>query len=182
VEHAGQRRQGLNCGLLTVFTGEGKGKTTAALGMAVRALGHGMRVCMVQFVKGTWKTGEWDALKRFDDMEVHVVGRGFIYGDDDISRDREAAVEAWQRAKQLLRSREFDMLILDELTYLLKYEMVDEKEVCTALEDRRKDLHVVITGRDAPACLLQRADLVTDMREVKHPHSSGVKAQKGIEY
>jgi cob(I)alamin adenosyltransferase len=169
-------------GLLTVFTGEGKGKTTAALGMAVRAIGHGMKVCMVQFVKGPWKTGEWDALGRFDEMVVHVVGKGFIYGDDDIDRNREAAVQAWQLAKGFLRSREFSMVILDELTYLIKYGMVNESEVCAALGGRREDLHVIVTGRDAPECIMGMADLVTEMREVKHPLHSGIKAQKGIEY
>jgi cob(I)alamin adenosyltransferase len=169
--------------LLTVFTGRGKGKTTAALGMAVRALGHDLKVCMIQFVKGTWKTGEWDALKLYGDrMVIHIKGMGFINSPDDVDRYREAAQEAWQLTKEILNAPDFNMVILDELTYLLTYKMIDEKDVCNTLHNRRKDLHVVVTGRDAPDCLLEAADLVTEMREVKHPMQSGVKAQRGIEF
>ena len=169
--------------LLTVFTGKGKGKTTAALGMAVRALGHDWTVCLIQFVKGTWKTGEWGALKLYGDrMVIHVKGMGFINSPEDIDRYRETAREAWQLAKKTLNSPDYNMVILDELTYLLNYEMVDKNDVCDALRNRRKDLHVVVTGRDAPDYLLEVADLVTEMREVKHPMQSGVKAQRGIEF
>jgi cob(I)alamin adenosyltransferase len=169
--------------LLTVLTGRGKGKTTAALGMAIRALGHDWNVCLIQFVKGPWKTGEWDALKLYGDrMVVHVKGMGFINSPEDVERHRETAREAWRLAKETLNSPDYNMVILDELTYLLTYEMVDENDVCDALRNRRKDLHVVITGRDAQDCLLELADLVTEMREVKHPLKSGVHAQRGIEY
>ncbi len=169
--------------LLTVFTGKGKGKTTAALGMAVRALGHNWKVCLIQFVKGTWKTGEWGALKLYGDrMVVYVKGMGFIHSPEDIDRYRETAREAWQLAKETLNSPDYNLVILDELTYLLNYKMVDKNDVCDALRNRRKDLHVVVTGRDAPDYLLEAADLITEMREVKHPMQSGVKAQRGIEF
>jgi cob(I)alamin adenosyltransferase len=170
-------------GLLAVLTGDGKGKTTAAIGMAIRALGHGWRVCMVQFVKGALQTGEWKALERFDDLlDVHVKGHGFIYGDEDVERDRGIAEEAWDLVRDALSSTEYRLVILDELTYLLKYDLITELEVCTALRSRRPGLHVVITGRDTPSCLIELADLVTEMKEVKHPLQSGIKAQKGIEF
>ena len=170
-------------GLLTVFTGNGKGKTTAALGMALRALGQDWKVCLVQFVKGTWKTGEWDALKVYEErMTVHVKGDGFIYDSDDIERTKKTAAEAWQSVKELLASGEYNLIILDELTYPIKYHMIDEADVCETLHRRRKDLHVVVTGRNAPDCLIEIADMVTEMKEVKHPMQNGIKAQRGIEY
>ena len=170
-------------GLLTVFTGDGKGKTTAALGMALRALGHNWKVCLVQFVKGTWKTGEWDALTVFGErMTVHVKGEGFIYNSDDIEHAKNSAREAWQFAKELLESGEYNLIILDELTYLLNYEMIDESDVCETLRTRGKHLHIVVTGRDAPKRLIEIADMVTEMKEIKHPMKSGIKAQKGIEF
>lgn len=170
-------------GLLAVLTGDGKGKTTAAIGMAVRAMGHGWRVCLIQFVKGTWRTGEWAALERFEDLlDIHVKGQGFIYGYEDVERDRGIAEEAWHLVKEVLRSQEYRLVILDELTYLIKYGLIGEAEVCRVLRDRRPNLHVVITGRDAPACLVDIADLVTEMRQIKHPLQTGIDAQKGIEF
>jgi cob(I)alamin adenosyltransferase len=170
-------------GLLMVLTGDGKGKTTAAIGMAVRALGHGWKVCLIQFVKGTWKTGEWEALARFEDLlDVHVKGQGFIYQDKDVERDRGITEEAWRLVKDVLNSQDYRLVILDELTYLLKYGLIGELEAYRTLRDRRPDLHVVVTGRDAPACLVELADLVTEMREVKHPMQIGTKAQKGIDF
>jgi cob(I)alamin adenosyltransferase len=170
-------------GLLVVLTGNGKGKTTAAIGMVVRALGHGWKVCLIQFVKGTWKTGEWKAFERFEDLlDVHIKGQGFIYRDEDVERDRGIAEEAWRLVKDVLRSPDYRLVILDELTYLLKYGLIGELEVCSVLRNRRPDLHVVVTGRDAPECLMDLADLVTEMKEVKHPMQTGIKAQKGIEF
>ena len=170
-------------GLLTVFTGDGKGKTTAALGMALRALGHNWKVCLVQFVKGTWKTGEWDALKVYGDrIAIHVKGEGFIYNSDDIEHAKSSAIEAWQSVKGMLASSTYNLIILDELTYLLKYDMIDKSDVCHTLRTRRADLHVVITGRDAPRCIVEIADMVTEMKEIKHPMQTGIKAQKCIEF
>jgi cob(I)alamin adenosyltransferase len=170
-------------GLLILYTGDGKGKTTAALGTALRGLGHDYRICMIQFVKGPWITGEWKALDVFGErMRIHATGKGFIRNTKDMDRDRAAAKEAWQLAKETLTSTDYDMVILDEVTYLLKYGMVEEDEVCDHLRDRRADLHVVVTGRNAPECLIELADMVTEMREIKHPLRRGIKAQRGIEF
>jgi cob(I)alamin adenosyltransferase len=170
-------------GLLIVHTGHGKGKTTAALGLAFRALGHGMRVCMIQFIKGPWKCGETEAASRFGDLfEIHVMGAGFTWDSDNLEEDIRIAREAWQFACETIARGKHDLVILDELTYLINYGMVDEGEVLKALAGRPSDLHVVVTGRDAPLALTKMADLVTHMASVKHPYDSGVKAQKGIEF
>jgi len=170
-------------GLLIVFTGNGKGKTTAALGLALRAFGHNFRVCIIQFVKGKWKTGEMMAAGRFEGiMDFFVKGRGFLFNSKDIVRDREAAKEAWKFAKGVMTSLQYRMVILDELSYLIKYKMIEEDEVVDFLSKKRADLHVIVTGRDAPDSLIDLADLVTEMREIKHPFKSGIKAQKGIEF
>lgn len=115
-------------------------------------------------------------------MVIHVKGEGFIYNADDIERAKSSAREAWQLAKEILESQEYHLIILDELTYLLNYEMIDQGDVCKTLRTRRKDLHVVVTGRNAPDCLMEMADMVTEMNEIKHPMQSGMKAQKGIEF
>jgi cob(I)alamin adenosyltransferase len=170
-------------GLLLVNTGHGKGKTTAALGMALRAVGHGMKVCFIQFIKGTWKYGELEAVKRFEGfMDFHVMGKGFTWKSDDLEKDKAAARKGWEFARQALTSRQYDMVVLDEFTYLLAYKMIDIKSVLEALTGRPDDLHVVITGRDAPRALMNTADLVTDMQVVKHSFQQGIKAQKGIEF
>jgi len=170
-------------GLLIVNTGEGKGKTTAALGMALRALGHGMRVCVIQFIKGTWKYGELESAKRFEDLlEFHVKGNGFTWKSDDLEKDSAIAREAWELAKEKMASGIFRLIVLDELTYLIKFGMVTEEEIVAALQKRSDALHVVVTGRYASEKLVVAADLVTEMRVVKHPLKSGVKAQKGIEF
>ena len=170
-------------GLLIVFTGNGKGKTTAALGLALRSCGHKMRVCMIQFVKGKWKSGECEAVKRFKGLiDIYTLGKGFIYNSEDIERHKESAKEAWQFAKKIMSSEEYSVVILDELTYLIKYRIIQEKEVVKFLSNKRNDLHVVVTGRKAPQSLIYAADLVTEMRDVKHPLKKGIKGQKGIEY
>jgi cob(I)alamin adenosyltransferase len=170
-------------GLLMVYTGKGKGKTTAALGLVFRALGHGVKVCVIQFIKGSWKYGELISAKRFADLlDFHVLGKGFTWKSKDIDKDIKAAQEAWAFAQEVIKSGEYGLVVLDELTYLVKYNMIAEDEVVVFLQNRPKDLHVVVTGRDAPASLIDAADLVTEMQEVKHPYHQGVKAQKGIEY
>ena len=170
-------------GLLIVYTGSGKGKTTAALGQAMRAAGQDFRVCLIQFVKGGWKTGESRAAVYLADrLEFHSLGRGFIRLEEAPEKDREAALNAWAFAKEKINSGKYEMVILDELTYLIKYKILTAPEVVAALTGRPSDLHVVVTGRDAPDELVEAADLVTEMKEVKHPHHIGVKAQKGIEY
>jgi cob(I)alamin adenosyltransferase len=170
-------------GLLMVFTGNGKGKTTAALGQAFRALGHGFRICMIQFVKGSWKYGELDTAGRFAGlMEVHVMGRGFTWQSDDPGKDIAAARQAWEYAREVIGKGEHRMVILDELTYLVAHDVVDEQAVVDTLQARPPGMHVIVTGRGATEGLIAAADLVTEMVAVKHPYDRGVKAQKGIEY
>jgi cob(I)alamin adenosyltransferase len=170
-------------GLLMVFTGNGKGKTTAALGLAMRALGHKQNVCFIQFIKGRWKTGELVSARRFAElMDVSTMGKGFILDEKNIEKHRKAAVDAWQFAKKAIFSEKYDIVILDELTYLIKYKMIEESEVVDFLAKRPKCLHVVVTGRDAPRSMIEAADMVTEMKEVKHPLEMGVESQKGIEY
>jgi cob(I)alamin adenosyltransferase len=170
-------------GLLIVFTGDGKGKTTAALGLAMRSCGHRMRVCMIQFVKGKWKSGETDAARRFEDlMEIHTLGKGFVKTEKDIERHRKGAKQAWEFTKEILKSSKYRVVILDELTYLIKYKMIDEDEVVETLARKPEDLHIIVTGRKAPQSLIDAADLVTEMCDIKHPHKVGVRAQQGIEF
>jgi cob(I)alamin adenosyltransferase len=172
----------LKKGLLIVNTGHGKGKTTAALGLIFRALGHGSKVCLIQFLKGSWKYGELEAAGRFKDLlDVHVLGKGFTWTSTK-ELHAEAGRAAWEFAKETLGSGKYQLIVLDELTYLMTYGMVPEEEVIDCLVHRPDGLHVVVTGRDAPASLMDIADLVTEMREVKHPYQAGVQAQKGIEF
>ncbi len=170
-------------GLLMIFTGNGKGKTTAAIGLSVRAAGHGMRTCFIQFIKGSWHYGEMDALKRLSDLiDLEVMGRGFTWKSDDLEKDKKEAKNAWEHAKKVILSCDYDIVVLDEFTYAINYSMVDLEDVVETLKKRPQRLHVVVTGRDAPDELIQIADLVTEMKEVKHPFKAGIKAQKGIEF
>jgi cob(I)alamin adenosyltransferase len=170
-------------GLLIVNTGNGKGKTTAALGQAFRAVGHGFRVCFLQFLKGSWKYGELEAAKRFEDlMEIRALGRGFTWKSEDLNEDIQSARDAWDLAKQVIASGKFKMVVLDELTYLITYGMVAEEDILNTLRNRPPELHIVVTGRDASPGLIELADLVTEMNEIKHPFRNGIKAQRGIEF
>ncbi len=170
-------------GLVIVHTGKGKGKTTAAMGLALRAVGHGMKVGIVQFVKGAWDTGERRVLERFPDHVVFkAMGEGFTWETQDRARDVAAARAAFEAAKGMIADPSFGMVILDELNIVLRYDYLSVEEVLEALENKRPDLHVVITGRNAKPALMERADLVTEMTLVKHPFQAGVKAQPGIEY
>lgn len=170
-------------GLVIVYTGNGKGKTTAALGQAVRAAGHGMKVCIIQFIKGSWRYGELEAFKRFDDLiDFHVMGKGFTWKSENLEEDKKIARKGWQMAQAAIASGQYQVIILDELTYLAKYNMIDTQALVDVLSGRPDSLHVVVTGRDAPQELLDIADLVTEMKAVRHPYTSGIKAQKGIEF
>jgi cob(I)alamin adenosyltransferase len=170
-------------GLLSVFTGDGKGKTTAALGLTFRALGHGKRVCFIQFIKGGWKSGEANLAHNFPGLlDFHVMGKGFTWKSDNQEKNREAAEEAWEFAVRMIHENTYDMIVLDELTYLIRYAMIPEEDILDILSRKPASLHIVITGRHASPGLLKAADLVTEMRAVRHPFSSGVKAQKGFEY
>ena len=166
-----------------VFTGNGKGKTTAALGLTFRALGHGHRVCFIQFIKGSWKYGELDAAAQFaGQLDFHVMGRGFTWKSDDLDRDIAAAREGWSLACDMINSNRYQMVVLDELTYLASYGMINEREIIDVLQSRDPELHVVVTGRGVGEVLIEAADLVTEMREIKHPYAKGIRAQKGIEF
>jgi cob(I)alamin adenosyltransferase len=170
-------------GLIMVHTGHGKGKTTAALGLAFRALGHGLPVCIIQFIKGTWKYGELKSAERFADLlELHVVGEGFTWKSQDPEADHRAAREGWALARERIEAGRHHLIVLDEFTYVLNLKMVDEKEAIACLQQKPAAMHILVTGRDAPASLIDIADLVTDMREAKHPFKAGIKAQKGIEF
>lgn len=170
-------------GLLIVHTGAGKGKTTAALGLAFRALGQGMKVGIVQFIKGAIATGEAALIGKLGlPIEMHTLGEGFTWKTQDRERDVAAARRGWEKAVELLRDPAFDMVILDELNIVLKYDYLPVEEVLVELEARREMLHVVVTGRNAKPALIEKADLVTEMTMIKHPFRAGVKAQKGVEF
>jgi cob(I)alamin adenosyltransferase len=171
-------------GLLIVHTGKGKGKSTAAFGMVFRMLGHGEKVAIVQFVKGRWQTGERAALEKFGDLvSISTMGEGFTWETQDRQRDLAAARAAWERAKALIRSGDYRLVLLDELSIVLRYDYLPSDEVVAFLrEERPEHVHVVVTGRNAKDELIELADLVTEMEMVKHPFRSGVKAQKGIEF
>jgi cob(I)alamin adenosyltransferase len=170
-------------GLLMVNTGPGKGKSTAAFGLVLRALGHGWRVGVVQFVKGAWHTGERTALERFSDqIEWHTMGEGFTWETQDRQRDIAAATRAWAMARKLMDDPAIRLLVLDELNIALRYDYLPLPEILKALADRRDDLNIVVTGRNAKPELIALADLVTEMTLTKHHFAAGVKAQPGIEF
>ena len=170
-------------GLVIVHTGAGKGKSTAAFGMVLRCIGHGMRVGVVQFVKGAWGTGERDALAKFPDLVTcRAMGEGFTWDTQDRARDIAAARAAWEAAKAMIGDPSYGMVLLDELNIVLRYDYLPLDEVVAALAARRADLHVVVTGRNAKPELIAAADLVTEMTLVKHHFAAGVKAQAGIEF
>lgn len=170
-------------GLLIVHTGTGKGKSTAAFGLALRMLGRGHRVGVVQFIKGAWRSAERDALARFaDQVSWHTMGEGFTWETQDLQRDIAAAERAWEKALELMEDPSFGLVILDELNIALRYAYLDVHTVVGALNARRAGLHVVVTGRNAKPELTAAADLVTEMTLVKHHFAAGVKAQPGIEF
>ncbi|HUD90756.1 MAG TPA: cob(I)yrinic acid a,c-diamide adenosyltransferase [Sphingobium sp.] len=170
-------------GLLIVHTGKGKGKTSAALGMVVRSIGHGMKVGVVQFVKGAMATGEKAVFDAFpDNIDFKPMGEGFTWNTQDRSRDIAVARKAWEEVKRMITDPAYDMVLADELNIVLRYDYLPLDEVLAAVAERDAMKHVIITGRNAPDALIEAADLVTDMVMVKHPFRSGVKAQKGIEF
>jgi cob(I)alamin adenosyltransferase len=170
-------------GLVIVHTGTGKGKSTAAFGMVMRCLGHGMRVGIVQFIKGAWDTGERHVLERFPDLVTcRAMGEGFTWDTQDRARDIAAARAAWETAKAMIADPGYRLVLLDELNIVLRYDYLPIEEVVAALRQKPRDLHVIVTGRNAKPELLEVADLVTEMTMVKHPFRSGVKAQAGIEF
>src|SRR3954449_3225471 len=170
-------------GLLIVHTGAGKGKSTAAFGMVLRCIGHGMRVGVVQFVKGAWGTGERDVLARFPELVTcRAMGEGFTWDTQDRARDIAAARAAWEAAKEMIADPSYRMVLLDELNIVLRYDYLPLDEVIAVVQGKPRYLHVVVTGRNAPAPLIEIADLATEMTLVKHPFRAGVMAQAGIEF
>jgi cob(I)alamin adenosyltransferase len=172
-------------GLLIVNTGNGKGKTTGALGLMMRAAGQGLNCCMIQFMKSrNDRYGEHVAAEKLG-IEVHTMGDGFTWDTKNPEQDRQTARETWNLCVKKLRSGDYDMLVFDELVYVLSYDMLPVDEVLEeirATRERQPSIHIVVTGRDAPKELIEAADLVTEMTEVKHPFQAGIKAQKGIEF
>jgi cob(I)alamin adenosyltransferase len=170
-------------GLIIVHTGTGKGKTSAALGMVFRALGHGMRVGVVQFTKGAIETGEAAFAKQMEErIDFYTLGEGYTWETQDRARDTAVAGKAWAQARALIGDPRYQIVVLDELNIVLKYGYVPLDEVLETLRRKREDLHIIVTGRNAKDELIEMADLVTEMKLIKHPYKSGVKAQKGIEY
>ena len=170
-------------GLLIVHTGKGKGKSTAAFGLLLRAVGRGFRCGVVQFGKGAWQSGERTAIERFgDQVQWHTLGEGFTWETQDRARDVEAARRAWAKTLELMADPSIRLIVLDELNIALRYDHLDIADIVAALTTRRPDLHIVVTGRNAKPELVAAADLVTEMALVKHHFAAGVKAQEGIEF
>jgi cob(I)alamin adenosyltransferase len=172
-------------GLIIVNTGPGKGKTTAAMGTALRAVGNGMKVLMLQFLKGSWHYGELDAVKAFgDNFVMKQMGRGFVKvgGAETDPEDVRMVEDAWKEAEQAIMSGQWDLVILDEINYAIGYKMLDPVKVVEALKRKPEQVHVILTGRNAHPTIIELADTVTEMKQVKHAYEKGVLAQRGIEY
>lgn len=170
-------------GLLIVHTGKGKGKSTAAWGMAMRMIGHGKKVGIVQFVKGAWETGERDVFEKFpDQVTIKAMGEGFTWETQDRERDVAAASKAWAAAREMIADESYAMVILDEINIALRYEYLGVADILEGLAARPHMLHVIATGRNAHDDMVEAADLVTDMSLVKHPFRAGIKAQQGVEF
>ena len=176
-------KQAIRKGLLMVHTGDGKGKTTAALGTAFRALGRGFQVAMVQFIKGKWKPAELKSAELFGErLVIHPMGDGFTWKTQDFQQDMASAQKAWEKCKEILADPKNQLVIFDELNYVLKYNFLAVADVIEGLKKKPALTHVIITGRGAPQELMDLADLVTEMKCIKHPYQQGIKAQPGIEY
>lgn len=170
-------------GLILVNTGDGKGKSTAAFGTALRALGRGYKVAMVQFIKGTWKTGEIEAAKKFgDQFKIFTLGEGFTWDTKNFEQDLKTAQKAWDKCVELLHDKEHELVIFDEINYCMQYNFLDPEIVVTEIRKKPALKHVILTGGGAPQSIIDLADLVTEMKCIKHPYQQGIKAQPGIEY
>lgn len=169
-------------GTFVLLTGNGKGKSSSALGMVARALGHGMKVGVVQFLKGEWNTGEIDFFRKQDKVRWEIMPSGFTWETQNRDADIQSSEQAWSQAEEMLRDDSFDLVVLDELTYLLHYEYLNEGKVLDALMARPENQHLVVTGRGASEALVELADTVSEIKEVKHAFKRGIKAQKGLEF
>ncbi|MEM8769157.1 MAG: cob(I)yrinic acid a,c-diamide adenosyltransferase [Pseudomonadota bacterium] len=184
-EHRARQRETRNPerGLVLVHTGNGKGKSSSAFGVIVRALGWGHRVAVVQFIKGKWQTGERQFFESLDGtVDWHTMGDGFTWDTQDKAGDTEAAQRAFDHARTLLKSGDYDLVVLDEINIALRYDYLSADQVQAGLEERHKRTSVILTGRDAPESLCSYADLVSEMREIKHPYKAGIRAQRGIDF
>lgn len=170
-------------GIVLVNTGEGKGKSSSALGMVFRAAGWGMKVCVIQFIKGQWQTGEQRAAERFDNIEWHALGDGFTWDTKNPEQDIKTSREIWEFSKQKILSEEFDFVLLDEINYCCGYNWISGQEIADFIaNDKPKWLHLVLTGRNASPEVIDIADTVTEMMPVKHAFSKGIKAEQGVEF
>ncbi len=177
------KRRSRRNGLIVVNTGEGKGKSSSAFGMAFRAAGWGMKVCVIQFIKGKWKTGEQQAAARFDNIEWHALGDGFTWNTKNPEQDIATSRSIWELCQQKLRSHAYDMLIWDEINYCCGYGWISGEEVATFLRQERPPwMHVILTGRNAPPEVIEIAHTVTEMRPIKHAFDQGITAQQGVEF
>lgn len=177
IEKADQER-----GVIVLLTGNGKGKSSSALGMVVRGLGHGMRIGVVQFIKSWTNTGEQLFLDKQDNVDFHIMGTGFTWDTQDRNKDVAAALKLWEKASEMLLNPDIDMVILDELTYMLNYQYLDEEAVLASIKNHPKHQHVIITGRAASDSLLDLADTVSEVKDLKHAFRAGVKAMPGVEW
>lgn len=169
-------------GLVLIHTGKGKGKSSSAFGVVARALGWGHKVGIVQFIKGKWKTGEREFFQKIPEIDWHTMGDGFTWDTQDKEQDTQAAVAAFAQAAAMMNSGDYDLIVLDEINIALRYDYLDAQAVKEALEARAEKTTVILTGRDAKPLLMEYADLVTEMTEVKHPFQAGIKAQRGVDY
>lgn len=170
-------------GVMLVHTGEGKGKSSSAFGVAFRAAGWGMKVCVIQFIKGKWKTGEQRAAAKFDNIEWHAMGDGFTWDTQNPEQDIKTSREIWEFAKEKIASQEYDLVVLDEINYCCGYGWISGEEIVEFLKaERPKWMHLVLTGRNAPEAVMEYADTVTEMRKLKHAYEKDIKAEQGIEF
>ena len=176
------RSKTIKRGVVVVHTGDGKGKSTAGFGVAIRAAGHGQKVAVVQFIKGTWKTGEQAALARFEEITHVISGDGFTWETQDRSQDVASAEQGWSTAKELITSEDYDVIVLDELNIALRYGYLDADEVADVLRNKPVELSIVVTGRNAPQAVIDAADTVTEHTVVKHAFEAGIRARKGVEF
>ncbi len=179
----GIKRREARRGVTLVLTGEGKGKSSSAFGMAFRAAGWGMKVCVIQFIKGKWKTGEQKAAARFDNIEWHALGDGFTWDTNNPEQDIRTSREIWDFCKEKLRSHDWDLMIWDEINYCTGYGWISGEEIAAFIrEEKPAWMHLVLTGRNAAPEVIEVADTVTEMQPVKHAFAAGVKAQQGVEF
>ncbi|VAX06703.1 Cob(I)alamin adenosyltransferase [hydrothermal vent metagenome] len=170
-------------GITLVHTGDGKGKSSSAFGMVFRAAGSGMKVCVIQFIKGKWKTGEQEAAKRFDNIEWHCLGDGFTWNTENPEQNQKSAQESWAFSQQKILSGEFDMVLLDEINYCCSYNWLTGKEIADFIQQKKPPwLHLILTGRNAPQEVIDAADTVSEMKMIKHAYEQGIKAQQGVEF